>query len=53
MSHANEYVAEAGYVLQLTPTARLQSDGQMVWNPAYNADAHQAVIFQLQLAIAW
>jgi porin len=53
VAHENEYVFEAGYVLQLTPTAKLQPDVQVVWNPAYNADARQAVIFQLQLDVAW
>ena len=53
VAHENEYVFEAGYVLQLTPTARLQPDVQVVWNPAYNADARQAVIFQIQLDINW
>jgi porin len=51
--HENEYVVEAGYVLQLTPTAKLQPDLQVVWNPAYNPDAGPAVVFQLQLDIAW
>jgi len=51
--HENEYVVEAGYVLQLTPTAKLQPDVQVVWNPAYNPDAGPAVVFQLQLDIAW
>ncbi len=53
VAHENEYVLEAGYVLQLTPTAKLQPDVQVVWNPAYNPGASQAVIFQLQLDIAW
>ena len=53
VAHENEYVMEAGYVLQLTPTAKLQPDVQVVWNPAHNPGASQAVIFQLQLDIAW
>lgn len=51
--HANEYVLEAGYRLQLTPTARLQTDLQIVWNPAYNPDPGPAVVTQLQLVFAW
>jgi porin len=53
VAHENEYVLEAGYVLQLTPTARLQPDVQVVWNPTYNPDASRAVIFQLQLDVNW
>jgi len=53
VAHENEYVMEAGYVLQLTPTAKLQPDVQVVWNPAHNPSASRAVIFQLQLDIAW
>jgi carbohydrate-selective porin OprB len=51
--HENEYVMEAGYVLQLTPTAKLQPDFQVVWNPAYNPDPGPALTFQLQLDLAW
>lgn len=53
VAHENEYVLEAGYVLQLTPTAKLQPDVQVVWNPTYNPGASQAVIFQLQLDVSW
>jgi len=52
-AHENEFVLEAGYVLQLTPTARLQPDLQVVWNPAYNPDAESALVFQLQLDLSW
>jgi hypothetical protein len=51
--HENEYALEAGYVLQLTPTAKLQPDFQVIWNPAFNPDAGPAVVFQLQLDLAW
>jgi carbohydrate-selective porin OprB len=51
--HTNEYVLEAGYALQLTPTAKLQPDIQVVWNPAYNPSAGPATVFQLQLEFAW
>lgn len=51
--HANEYVLEAGYVLQLTPTAKLQPDLQVVWNPVANPDPGPALVFQLQLDLAW
>jgi carbohydrate-selective porin OprB len=52
-AHENECVLEAGYVLQLTPLARLQPDLQVVWNPANNANASQALVFQLQLELHW
>ena len=52
-AHHNEYVLEAGYVMQITPFARLQPDVQVVWNPAYNATANHALVFQLQLNVAW
>ena len=48
-AYHNEYMLEAGYVLQLTPFARLQPDLQVVWNPAYNPNASHALVFQLQL----
>jgi porin len=51
--HQNEYIAEAFYTLQLTPTVRLQPDVQFVTNPAFNRDHDHAVVFQLQLALAW
>src|SRR5262249_45127909 len=37
--HDNEYAIELGYVLQLTPTMKVQPDFQVVWNPAYNPNA--------------
>ena len=52
-AHENEFVLEVGYVLQLTPMAKLQPDLQIVWNPAYNANASRAVVFQLQIDLAW
>jgi porin len=51
--HENEYSLEAGYVLQITPTMKLQPDVQVVWNPAFNPASGPAVVFQLQLDIAW
>jgi porin len=51
--HQDEYGLELGYVLQLTPTIKLQPDLQIVWNRAHNPDAGPATIFQLQLDIAW
>jgi porin len=53
IEHENEYTLETIYVLQLTPLIKLQPDVQIVWNPAHNPNADQAVVFQLQLAIAW
>jgi carbohydrate-selective porin OprB len=51
--HENEYVLETKYAMQLTPTIKLQPDFQMIWNPAYNAKADEAAVFQLQLYTAW
>ena len=51
--HENEYTMEAGYVLQLTPTIKLQPDIQVVWNAAFNQDPGPAVVFQLQLDFVW
>ena len=51
--HQNEYGLELGYVLQLTPTMKLQPDLQVAWNRAHNPDAGPATVFQLQLDIAW
>jgi hypothetical protein len=43
----------SAYVLQLTPMAKLQSDFQFVWDPAYNPGAGHAFVFQVQLALTW
>lgn len=51
--HENEYVCETVYVMQLTPTIKLQPDLQVIWNPAFHSDTDHAMVFQLQLAIAW
>jgi hypothetical protein len=51
--HQNEYIAEAFYALQFTPTLRLQPDFQFVTDPAYNRDHDHAIVFQLQLIFAW
>ena len=51
--HQDEYGLELGYVLQLTPTMKLQPDLQVVWNRAHNPDAGPATVFQLQLDIVW
>ena len=51
--HQNEYVAETFYTLQFTPTVRLQPDFQYVTNPAYNPAHDHAMVFQLQLILAW
>jgi hypothetical protein len=52
-AYRNEYVLEAAYVLQITPFAKLQPDLQFVWNPANNPNADHALVFQLQLNVAW
>ena len=51
--HENEFGIEADYVLQLTPMAKLQSDFQVIWNPAYNPGANHAFVLQIQLEFAW
>ena len=51
--HENEYVFETYYTLQLTPTARLQPDLQVVWNPGFNPDPGPVVVFQLQFLLKW
>ena len=44
---------ETVYAMQLTPTIKIQPDLQVIWNPAFNPDHDQAVVFQLQLVLAW
>ncbi len=51
--HENEYVWETVYALQLTPTIKIQPDFQMIWDPAFHKDTDHAMVFQLQLAMAW
>jgi carbohydrate-selective porin OprB len=51
--HENEYVLETVYVLQLTPTIKIQPDFQMIWDPAFHEDTSRAMVFQLQLVLAW
>ncbi|HAB16397.1 MAG TPA: carbohydrate porin [Verrucomicrobiota bacterium] len=51
--HENEYAGEIFYALQLTPTVRLQPDVQVVWNAAFNPEPGPALVWQLQLNIAW
>ena len=51
--HENEYVVETFYTVQFTPTVRLQPDFQFVTDPAFNRDHDHAVVFQLQLILAW
>jgi porin len=51
--HENEYILETVYVLQLTPTIKIQPDFQMIWDPAFHEDTSRAMVFQLQLVLAW
>jgi len=51
--HQNEYIAEAFYALQFSPTLRLQPDFQYVTNPAFNPSHDHAMVFQLQLILSW
>ena len=52
-AHENEYGVELLYLFQITPTAYLTPDAQVIWNPANNADLGNSVIFQLPLVILW
>jgi carbohydrate-selective porin OprB len=51
--HENEFVWETVYVLQLTPTIKIQPDFQMIWDPAFHQNTDHAMVFQLQLVLAW
>lgn len=51
--HENEYALETFYSLQLTPTIKLQPDVQVIWNPAFSSQPGPAVVWQLQLNLAW
>ena len=51
--HQNEYSEEVFYALQFSPTLRLQPDFQFVTNPAFNSSHDHAMVFQLQLDLAW
>ncbi len=51
--HENEFVWETVYVVQLTPTIKIQPDFQMIRDPAFHRDTDHAMVFQLQLAMAW
>jgi hypothetical protein len=51
--HENEYVLETFYTLQLSPTLRLQPDFQFVIDPAFNSSHDHAMVFQLQLDLAF
>jgi len=39
-------------VPQLTPTIKVQPGLEFVWNPAFDPDDHQAVVFRFQPNIA-
>ena len=51
--HENEYILEAFYTLQLSPTVRVQPDFQYVIHPAFNGEHDRALVFQLQLVLSW
>jgi porin len=51
--HENEYVLEAFYTLQLSPTTKIQPDLQVVWDPAFNPDSGPAVVIQIQMVLTW
>ena len=46
-------VWETVYALQLTPTIKIQPDFQLIRDPAFHKDTNQAMVFQLQLVMAW
>ena len=50
--HENEIVWETVYVIQLTPTVKLEPDFQQIWNPVFH-NTSRCSVFQLQLALAW
>lgn len=51
--HENEYGFDTFYTLQLTPTMRLQSDLQVVWDRTFNPEAGPATVCQPQLVLGW
>jgi porin len=51
--HRNEYVWETFYTLQLSPTARLEPDLQLIWDPVFSPDSGPATVFQVQMILAW
>ncbi len=50
--HQDEYALELTYVLQVTPTATLQPDVQVVWDPVLSTEDTE-VVFQLSLNLRW
>ncbi|MBM4113223.1 MAG: carbohydrate porin [Phycisphaerae bacterium] len=50
--HDDEFALEATYAMQLTPTAVLQPDLQLVWDPA-SSPRDFAVVFQLSINLRW
>ena len=52
-AHENEYGVELLYVFQITPTAYLTPDIQVIWDPANNADLGNSLVFQLPLVMSW
>ncbi len=51
--HENEYGVELLYVFQITPTAYLTPDVQVIWDPVNNADLGNSLVFQLPLVTTW
>lgn len=52
-AHENEYGVEMLYVFQITPTAYLTPDVQVIWDPVNNADLGSSIVFQLPLVTTW
>ncbi|MFO1460756.1 MAG: carbohydrate porin [Verrucomicrobiota bacterium] len=51
--HENEFGMETGYVLQLTPTLKIQPDLQVFWDAAYAPGGGPQWAGQLQLDLLW
>ena len=51
--HRNEYVFDTFYTLQFSPTLRLQTDFQLVWNPVFNPEPGPFTVIQAQILLNW
>ncbi len=52
-AHDDEYGVEVLYVVQITPTAYLTPDLQVIWDPANNGALRNSLIFQLPIVMSW
>ncbi len=53
VTHSGETGLELMYVLQVTPTASLQPDLQILWDAVNNPTSDRCIVFQLQLNLTW